>query len=241
LPREALQTATVVEKIAPEGPHGWQLVARPPRCNSRTQVFDAVIIAAPPFVAARLLHDVSTPLAAELAAINYQSCSVVNLAFRREQIGHPLEAFGFVSPLIELRQVTACTFSSVKYPGRAPAGACLLRAYLGGAANPEAIQWSEERLAQAALEDLVPLLQIQGPPALATVRRHRAAMPQYEIGHLDRVARIEQLAAELPGLALAGSAYRGGGVAHCIHSGEQAAERLARELPRIPAADLARS
>jgi oxygen-dependent protoporphyrinogen oxidase len=193
-------------------------------------VFDAVIVATPAAAAARLLAPAAPTLAGELSAIEHTSCAVVNLAFDREQIRHPLDAFGFVTPLIERRAVTACTFSHVKYAGRAPAGACLLRAYLGGAANPEVVDWSDCQLKRAALDDLGPLLGIRGEPRLARIGRHRRAMPQYELGHLARVDKIERLVGRLPGLALAGNAYRGSGVAHCIHSGELAAERVAAGL-----------
>jgi oxygen-dependent protoporphyrinogen oxidase len=106
----------------------------------------------------------------------------------------------------------------------------LLRAYLGGSANPQAVDWPECQLKQAVLADLGQLLRIHGQPRLMTVQRYHRAMPQYELGHLDRVDRIEQLAARSPSLALAGNAYHGAGVAHCIHSGEVAAERIAARL-----------
>jgi oxygen-dependent protoporphyrinogen oxidase len=241
LPAAAIRLRTAVQDLAPL-PHGrWRIVSRTAGGELHADAFDAVIVASPAPAAARLLHDAAPSLSAELAAIDYASCVVVNLAFFRDQIRHPLDAFGFVTPAIEGRQVTACTFSSVKYPGRAPDGWHLLRAYLGGATNPEAIDWPESRLRHAALDDLTHLLGIRGEPRFVSIRRHRRAMPQYELGHLARVEQIERLAERLPGLALAGNAYRGGGVAHCIQSGELAAARAAAHLKREHVPETVRS
>jgi oxygen-dependent protoporphyrinogen oxidase len=241
LPSESVRLRTTVEEVCPLGSGQWKIVTRSTGSEPHGEIFDAIVVAAPAYAAARLLQDAAPALSAELAAIDYTSCVVVNLAFSRDQIRHGLNAFGFVTPLIERRQVTACTFSSIKYPGRAPDGWCLLRAYLGGAANPAAVDSTDHEIRHAALADLTQLLKIRGEPSFVTIRRHRRAMPQYELGHLARVDQIERLAARLPGLALAGNAYHGGGVAHCIHSGELAAERVAAHLQHQAAPEMARS
>jgi oxygen-dependent protoporphyrinogen oxidase len=118
----------------------------------------------------------------------------------------------------------------------------LLRAFLGGASNPQTIYWPESRLKQAVLAELASLLGVRGQPLYFSVQRWRRAMPQYELGHLDRIVRIERLIEHLPGLAIAGNAYRGPGIGHCIQSGELAAEqvqqhfRLNRETAAHPGA-----
>jgi oxygen-dependent protoporphyrinogen oxidase len=117
----------------------------------------------------------------------------------------------------------ACTFSSVKYPGRAPDGFVLLRAFVGGALETDLLGREERALARLAHDDVAPLLGITGEPVLSRVWRYPRAMPQYEVGHLDRVAAIETRLEALPGLALAGGAYRGVGIADCVRSGEEAA------------------
>jgi oxygen-dependent protoporphyrinogen oxidase len=124
----------------------------------------------------------------------------------------------------------ACTFSSVKYPGRAPHGFALLRVFVGGALQADLLARDDETLARLAQDDVAALLGISGPPVLSRVWRHPGTMPQYEVGHLDRVAAIETHLEALPGLGLAGGAYRGVGIADCVHSGENAAERLASRL-----------
>jgi oxygen-dependent protoporphyrinogen oxidase len=119
----------------------------------------------------------------------------------------------------------ACTFSSVKYPGRAPEGHVLLRCFLGGALNPGVIERDDDELVRLASQELAAALGLAGQPVLIRVTRHPAAMPQYVIGHLGTLEAIDQRLAAAPGLFLAGSGYRGVGIADCVRSGEAAAER----------------
>ena len=128
----------------------------------------------------------------------------MTLAYPRSAVGHPLDGFGFVVPRAEGRAALACTFSSVKYPGRAPEGTVLLRAFLGGARAEGVLAHDDAQLVRLAEADLAGLLGITGPPLLARVARHPASMPQYEVGHLERVASIEARLRAWPGLALAG-------------------------------------
>jgi oxygen-dependent protoporphyrinogen oxidase len=191
------------------------------------QSFDAVILALPAPAAARLLQDCDPQLATELSAISYAGCAVISLGFARGQIAHSLDGFGFVVPEREGRRIIAASFASLKYPGRAPADCVLIRAFLGGALHPELLQQADSELIQIALKDVSELLQIGGRPLVTDLARWPASMPQYHVGHLDRVARIEQLSARWPGLALAGNAYHGVGIPQCIASGHSAAERVA--------------
>jgi protoporphyrinogen/coproporphyrinogen III oxidase len=230
LPAEGIRLQSPVRELTRLADGRWRVIiaARPGELHA--EFFDAVVVATSAPAAARLLHDAVPSLAAELAAIDHTSCVVANLAFRRDQIKHPLDAFGFVSPSIERRSITACTFSGVKYADRAPQDWCLLRVFLGGAMNPQAIEWTDNEVRRAALSDLQALLGARGEPLFFKVQRWRRTMPQYELGHLDRLERMERIIQQLPSLALAGNAYRGAGVAHCIQSGERAAERLLEHL-----------
>ncbi len=160
----------------------------------------------------------------------------MSLAYRREEIPHPLDGFGFVVPRSESRPILACTFSSVKYRGRAPAGFVLLRLFLGGALNEGILQEDDERLLALSRFQLAELLGVTAPPCLSRVYRFPASMPQYHLGHLDRMAAIERRVSGHTGLVLAGSAYRGVGIADCIRSGEEAASRVLNSLgfPRPP-------
>ena len=189
---------------------------------------DAVIIALPTHAAARLLNGVKPELARELAGVSYANSAVVNLAFERSQIAHDLNGMGFVVPHVEKREIVACSFSSVKFEGRAPAGKVLLRAFMGGALLPQQAEYSESQLIETALRELSQILGIKGAPLFAVASRHRASMAQYEVGHLERLARIEALAAPLIGLRLIGNGYHGIGIPDCIARANDAVAALER-------------
>jgi oxygen-dependent protoporphyrinogen oxidase len=169
---------------------------------------------------------VDPSLAHLLEGIPYASSATVTLAYRRADVGHPLDGFGFVVPAIERRLVIACTFSSVKYPGRAPDGCALLRVFLGGALNEAVLDRSDDELIAIARVELAALLGARGEPLWTCLARYPRAMPQYHVGHLARVDAIDHALARHPGLALAGGAYRGVGIADCVHSGEDGAVGL---------------
>jgi oxygen-dependent protoporphyrinogen oxidase len=177
-----------------------------------------------------LLSAIDGSLAANLRLIEYASTAVVSLGYRRSQIAHPLDGFGCVVPAIEARRILAASFTSVKFPHRAAADRVLIRVFLGGALQPQLLAHDDHELARLASDELGELIGAHGEPEVALVTRWSRAMPQYHCGHLDRVARIEAAAANLAGLELAGSAFRGVGVPHCIHSGQQAAERVVGTL-----------
>ena len=187
---------------------------------------DGVIIATGAAVAARLLAGLDEALASRLGRISYASSASVTLAYRRSEIAHPLDGFGFIMPRLERRPILAASFSSVKFAGRAPADRVLIRVFLGGALAPEMVDLDDARLLATVRGEMASLLGVAGTPHLVRVLRHRDAMPQYLVGHLERVAEIEAGVAAHPGMALAGAAYRGVGVPDCIRSGEMAAERV---------------
>jgi oxygen-dependent protoporphyrinogen oxidase len=191
---------------------------------------DAVILALPAHRAAALVEGLDAELAAGLNGIAYASTAIVLLGYRRDQVAHPLDGFGFVVPAVEGRSVLGCSFPSVKFPHRAPEGLVIFRAFLGGALQPELLERSEAELADLAQRELSDLLGITGEPTQCIVQRHLQAMPQYRVGHLGRVAALERRAADWPGLELAGNAYQGVGIPDCVHSGQQAADRVLATL-----------
>ncbi|MGA2618795.1 MAG: protoporphyrinogen oxidase [Thermoguttaceae bacterium] len=229
LPAAAVRLSTPVERIEQCGSL-WRLrlagglsSAPPPTPPAE---FDAVIVAAPAHVAAGLLMPVDIELAADLAAIEHSGTAIVSLGYDRRQIAHPLDGTGAVVPAIEQSPILACSFSSQKYPHRAPEGKTLLRVFVGGARRPELAEMPDDELCPLVLEHLAPLLGIRGEPVFCDVAHWPRTMPQYHVGHLARIARIEARLANLPGLQLAGNAYHGVGIPDCIHSGELAAERI---------------
>jgi oxygen-dependent protoporphyrinogen oxidase len=187
---------------------------------------DAVILATPAHHSARLLRSVDEALAREIEGVPYASSGIVTLAFDEQHLSQPLDGFGFVVPHVEGRSILACSYSSVKWPGRAPKGRVLVRAFVGGALQSEILERDDAELIAMVRRELKDLLGIASAPLLTRVARWMRSMPQYHVGHLERLARIDRLAAAHGTLHLAGNAYRGVGIPHCIHSGEIAAERL---------------
>ncbi len=222
-----------VENIVPGEGGGWRVELMGGVTRDGWQMkCGGVILALPACHAGPALLSANRELAQLLSEIPYAGCVVVNLAYERSAVRHPLDGFGFVAPHVEGRSILACTFSNLKYPGRAPDGKILIRAFLGGACFPEVLEWSDERVVQSVEQELRDLLGVGGPPMLSRIKRWHRAMPQYHVGHLERVHRIEQLANTLPGLELAGNYCRGVGIPHCIRTGEQASERLAAAMGR---------
>jgi len=200
----------------------WKLITS----GNETLLADAICLALPAYVSSRLLSTVDPQLAAALTEISYASSATINLGFKRDDIPHPLDGFGFVVPFIEKRSLIACTFSSVKFAGRAPQGHALLRAFVGGALQPELLELNGDELLARVLGDLRDLLGIERAPLFAEVTKWERSMPQYHVGHVERVKQIEARLAALPGLVLAGNAYSGLGIPDCIRSGEAAADRI---------------
>ncbi|MGD9765921.1 MAG: protoporphyrinogen oxidase [Candidatus Binatia bacterium] len=223
LPPGALRCGERIEAVARAG-GVWHLGAG--------HVFDALLIATPAYVAAQLLRTSDAALATELEGIGYASSAIVTLAYGREDVPHPLDGFGFVVPHGEGRALLACTFSSLKYPGRAPAHSVLLRAFVGGALRAHTAELADDELVGTVQRELSELLGVRQPAQLVRIARWHRSMPQYEMGHLDRVARIRARSAAL-GVHVAGSAFEGVGIPDCIRSGETQAELLLSQLPAV--------
>ena len=221
LPSDAIRLKGRVASVTREG-GGWRLGM----ADGSAAAADGVIIATESHQAGRMLRYTDPALSLLLDGISYASSATVTLGWRRADIPHPLDGFGFVVPQVERRPIIACTFSSVKYPGRAPDGFALLRVFVGGALNEAVLDGDDETLTRIARAELGELLGIQAPPLLSRVSRYPKAMPQYHVGHLARVEAIEGCLRAHPGLTLVGGAYRGVGIADCVRSGEDAAARL---------------
>jgi protoporphyrinogen/coproporphyrinogen III oxidase len=189
---------------------------------------DGVVLATPAFASAELLTEVDPDLAGLHAEIPYASSVVVSLAFSRVEVV-PLEGYGYLVPRSEGSDVLACTWSSQKWEGRAPDDAVLVRVYAGRFGGRDVTEDPDDALVALAREELR-VLDLVAEPTLVRVHRWPLGMPQYVLGHPERVDRIEAAVAEHPGLALAGAAYRGVGIPDCIASGETAAESVVRAL-----------
>lgn len=227
LPRDAVRVATPVRRLLrpdPAGPWRIEPLDGPPIDAS------AVLLATEAHASARLVDGFDPELSLHLRSIPYASSAIAVVAYRRDAIAHPLDGFGAVVPRIEGRSILAVSFSSLKFPGRAPADSVLLRVFVGGATQPELYDLDDEEIGELVRRELSDLLGASGEPLFLDVARHPRGMPQYTLGHLDRVAAIRRCQASHAGLALAGNAFDGVGVPDCIRSGREAADALFTSL-----------
>jgi oxygen-dependent protoporphyrinogen oxidase len=224
LERTSLRAGTAASAIE-RRPEGYRV-----SLESREAVeVDGVVLAVPAFAAAELLAGLDDALAHAHAEIPYASSALVSLGYRLEDVPHPLDGYGYVVPRAEGSDVIACTWTSSKWEGRAPEGSALVRVYAGRYGGRDLSAEPDDVLVGLAREELR-LLGVGAEPSLARVHHWPRSMPQYVLGHLDRVEAIEAALESHAGLAVAGAAYRGVGVPDCIRSGEEAASAVARAL-----------
>lgn len=202
-------------------------------CNSRYSVeletgatleADSIILATPAFVSGKLLASLDPALASTLKSIPYASTATASLAYRQNDLPRELDGYGYVIPRREGRKALACTWTSTKFPHRAPEGYALIRLFVGRAGQD--IPWDENELLELAKEELKLTLGITAEPLLTRVFIWENAMPQYNLGHPEILKRIDAALEDHPGLALAGNGYRGIGIPDCIHSGELAVQKI---------------
>ncbi len=185
---------------------------------------EAVVLTTPSFITADLVRDIAPDAAAKLEGIRYVSTGTISLAFRQADIPKPLAGFGLVIPSSENRPINAITISSTKFNHRAPEGHVLMRAFYGGSRSPQSMNLDDNALLEMVRDQLKQIMGIEAEPMFHRIYRWWNANPQYDIGHLERVAAIE---GTLPhGLYVTGSPYRGVGIPDCVHQSQQMAEKL---------------
>ncbi|MGE5053392.1 MAG: protoporphyrinogen oxidase [Acidobacteriota bacterium] len=222
----ALLTSTPVLAVQQQREAGgWTISA-----GLKSDQFDAVIVALPGPAAANVLHIANSELSRELGAIEYSSSITVALGYD-DQVRRSLPpGFGLLVPRSEGKRLLAATFVHNKFPHRAPPDRALLRCFFAGS-NAESV-WphSDDQIIGIVRNELQQILGLRAEPLFARVYKWKSAMAQYGVGHLERLGRIQQLQQQLPGLALAGNAYRGIGVPDCIRSGRDAAAALLKAI-----------
>ncbi len=186
---------------------------------------DSVVIAAPAYAASALIADLDKETSELLSTIPYVSTATVSLGYKKKDIKHPLNGFGFVVPKAENRGIMAASWVSVKFAGRAPDDSVLIRCFVGGSKKEELVFASDEQIEKLVRDDLNDIMGIEGEPVVKRIFRWHKAMPQYTIGHIERVSSIEEKIAKYPGLYLGGSAYHGIGISDCIRIGEETAKK----------------
>ncbi|MCX8117945.1 MAG: protoporphyrinogen oxidase [Desulfobacterota bacterium] len=192
---------------------------------------DGVILATESWAAEPLIRPHDEAIADALKAIPWSSSATVSFAFRESEVGFDLNAFGVLCPLVERRSLLAATYSSTKWPGRAPKGKVLIRGFVGGPHNQEVVTLSDEELVRLVHREFCEIIGLdpKARPLFTRVYRWPLGMPQYILGHLQRVELIEKRSAEIKGLALAGGSYRGVGLPNCVESGEKAVSKILNE------------
>jgi oxygen-dependent protoporphyrinogen oxidase len=196
--------------------------------NGEILAAKSLLLAAPAFASGKMLASVDPSLASDLQSIPYASTATVSLAYRQSDLPRDLDGYGYVIPRREGRRALACTWTSTKFPHRAPKGYALLRVFVGRAGQD--IPWSESDLLALAKEELNLTLGITADPLLHRVFLWDKAMPQYNLGHPEILKRIDAALEKYPGLALAGNGYRGIGIPDCIHSGEMAVDKILKAV-----------
>jgi oxygen-dependent protoporphyrinogen oxidase len=216
--------ATIIERAG----DGWKVTLD----SGEIVEGDALIVATEAWAATRLMRDVDAAISDLLESIPCSSSATVSLAFREEDCPFDTRWFGILSPMVEERPILAVTLSSSKWPDRAPAGKILLRGFIGGPGNQHLLETTDDELVETIRTQLVELLGLRADaqPLITRVYRWNGGMPQYTLGHLDRVDEIEQRCDAVPALALAGGAFRGVGIPNCIESGERAVTKVLADL-----------
>lgn len=220
-----IKTGVAVEKVS-KRKSGYEVKVK----GGKAILCDTVILATPAYAASALIREVDQKLSEKLLTIPYTSTATVSLGYRRRDIHHPLNGFGFVVPKKEKRRIMAASWVSVKFRHRAPDDGVLIRCFVGGAKDEERVFKSDDELIRMAREELRDIMGITAEPVVARAFKWRKAMPQYTIGHLDRVKSIEEMVGRHPGLYLTGSAYNGIGISDSIRMGGEIAAKVVERL-----------
>ncbi|WP_425460158.1 protoporphyrinogen oxidase [Herbidospora galbida] len=223
-----VRTGVMVRELS-RTPGGWRLTTGPTRDEHALDA-DAVVVAVPATPAARLLEREVPKAAAELARIDYASMAIVTLAYPIEAFPRLPEGSGYLTPPVEGRAVKAVTFSSVKWPHLAGHGYVFARCSLGRLGEERLLQRDDTELVALAMNEMTEIMGVRGLPADTRVTRWGGALPQYEVGHNDRVARIRAAVAAVPGLAVCGAAYDGVGIPATAATARAAASRILDHL-----------
>ncbi len=223
--RDAMRTGVAVESLARSG-DGWRVALT----GGESVEADAVIIATESWAAEPLLRTMDERAASALAGMSHSSSATVSLAFDTTDVGFDLNAFGVLCPIVEKRSLMAVTFSSTKWPGRAPDGKTLVRGFVGGPHNQAIMENDDEEIIAIVTAEMRSILGLRAEPVWARVYRWDRGMPQYTLGHLERVALLDERMAATRGLALAGGSYTGVGLPNCVESGERAVSKVLGDL-----------
>ncbi|MGQ0694759.1 MAG: protoporphyrinogen oxidase [Nitrospiraceae bacterium] len=191
---------------------------------------ESLVLATPAYISAELVRPLTPIAGGLLEMIPYASTATISMAFPADAVAGTVEGFGFIVPRREGRDLIAATWSSLKWPHRAPAHQMLVRCYVGGVGREGILQLDDDHLIARVRAELSAVCRIKATPSYVEVNRWWKAMPQYTLGHLERLTQLDAALRRYGGLVLTGAGYRGVGIPDCIHDGAVAAGRVARDL-----------
>jgi oxygen-dependent protoporphyrinogen oxidase len=191
---------------------------------------DSLVLATPAYVSAELVRPLTPTAGGLLELIPYASTATIAMAYPRAAVSGVAEGFGFVVPRAEGRDLIAATWTSLKWPHRAPPDQLLVRCYVGGVGRETILQLDNQAMVARVKTELARMCGVTAKPGFVEVNRWMRAMPQYTLGHLERLSQIEAALSRYGGLILTGAGYRGVGIPDCIRDGAVAAERVVRYL-----------
>lgn len=194
--------------------------------SAREYTASRIVLAAPAGIAARLIKDILPAPSSALSEITYAPVAVVSLGYRRQDVGHPLSGFGFLIPRSAGLRTLGSVWNSSLFPNRAPEDHVLLTSFVGGATDPRAIDTSPDQLASLVHTELAGLLSLRQFPVITNVTVYRQAIPQYNLGHSQRVASIESARASCPNLWILGNFFRGPAIGACVDRALSIAEQV---------------
>jgi oxygen-dependent protoporphyrinogen oxidase len=229
IPSQSLWLESPVESLKQNPNHSWNVETK-----GRSQETDAVVLAIPPNKMVPLLGHLDKEWQKLLNGVPAHDSATLNLGFRRKDIGHALNGFGFVVPAREKKLILGCTFSSQKFFGRAPHDFELIRVFLGAKAVQQLKVEGEDAIVHKVIEELTPILNLKSAPVVHHLAVYNASMSYFKPGHLSLSARLEDKASEQKGLYLAGNGLKGVGIPDCIASGEAAAEKIFKDFTANP-------
>jgi oxygen-dependent protoporphyrinogen oxidase len=230
--KERIRTGTEVDRVV-KVQNGYRLVVN--RGSGQMDLFgkqedrfDEVVLTTPAYVTSGLVRDMDPELSERLLAMDWSSTATISIAFKKEDIRVKLPGFGFIVPKIENRRINATSWSSIKWSFRAPDDCLLLRSFVGGGHHEELLFEDDATLVGVVLQELRQIAGIDAKPIFSKVYRWVKGMPKYTVGHLERLAKLDELKARHPGLHLIGCSYRGIGIGDCVKSGFDAASEIAK-------------
>jgi len=206
------------------------------RLGDETIDAEAVVVCLPAYGAVEITRELDADLSTTLSEIPFANMVVLCTGYRREHVGHDLNGFGFLVPSNQNQRMLGCIWTSSVFPGRSPEGWVQLRTMFGGASDPDAVNMSDRELIDLFKKEVGSLTAIIDDPEFVQLFRWPRAIAQYNIGHLERVERIEAAEDRCPGLVFAGNSYRGVGLNDCVVSAHRAVQRITQHLgARTPA------